>query len=221
VRGALKSKVGIGAACLVAAVGAGGAYAATNAADGPDALLKDAAERLDVSPQELRAALKGAFAAQLDRAVEQGRLTREQAEKMKRHGPPLLGGAPRFGGPHAIGFAGPLGLDAAAEYLGLSPAQLHRRLARGASLADVAKAEGKSVAGLEDALVAAAQERLDEAVDDGELTAEQRDELLEELRDHVDELVRHDLPGHRFHRHHGPGDRFEMRVPPPPGHGWR
>jgi hypothetical protein len=208
---------------VLAVGGAGGAYAATSGSADRDALLNDAARRLNVSPEKLRSALEDAFLAQLDQAVEDGKLTRAEADRIAEHveqgGVPLLGGPPLGGPIHVRGEVG-IALDDAADYLGLSPAQLRQRLARDNSLADVARAEQKSVEGLERALLDAAEQRLDEAVDDGDLTAKQRDELLERLRDHVGELVRNVGPGPRFHHRDERGFGF---GPPPPGargHHW-
>jgi hypothetical protein len=106
-------------------------------------------------------------------------------------------------------------LAAAAEYLGVSEAELRRRLALGESLADVAEAEGKSVDGLKEALVADAEERLDEAVDDGMLTEEQAKTMLDRLRSRVDALVEGELPRWRGHRGGPPG--FPGAFPDPRG----
>jgi len=76
------------------------------------------------------------------------------------------GDAPLFAGP-GFHHRGPFGgLDAAATYLGLTDAQLRTRLESGKSLADVAKAQNKSVDGLVQAIVDAAKKKLDAAVDD-------------------------------------------------------
>lgn len=217
-----KRTIAIVATTALAALGGGVAYAATTANDPQEELLSDAAQRLNVSPDELRSALEGAFGDQLDDAVRAGRLTQQQADRIKEqvrdHGLPLGGpggpGGPGFG-PH-VAFVGPgPGLDAAADYLGLTRAELGRRLMNGRSLAQVARAEGKSVAGLEDAIVAGAEQDFDRAVADGDLTASQRDEMLARLRDHVDELVAGRGPGRRgLHRMGGPGG------PPPGGPGF-
>lgn len=214
-----KRSVAIAAVAALAALGAGGAYAATSADDRREELLSDAAQRLDVSPDELRSALEGAFGDQLDEAVRDGRLTQQQADRMKEqireHGLPL--GGPGFG-PHGdevhVAF-GP-GLDAAADYLGLTRAQLGRRLANGRSLAQIASAEGKSVDGLEQAIVADAEQKLDAAVRAGDLTDAQRDEMLERLREHVDELVAGKGPGPMP----GGGPRFHHRFDGPGGPGF-
>ena len=215
-----KRIVAIGAAVALAVAGGGAAFAATGGDDQRDALLRDAAQRLDVSPGELRAALEGAFGDQLDRAVRAGRLTQQQADDIKeriaRYGVPL-GGPPLDGpGHHGFGVAGGpggpfgAGLDAAADYLGITEAQLGRRLMNGRTLAEVARAEGKSVDGLEQALVDAAETQLDRAVADRDLSADERDRILSEIEEHVDELVAGRAPG-PFGRHRGPGG------PPPFG----
>ena len=99
-------------------------------------------------------------------------------------------------------------LEGAADYLGLSEDELHEQLRDGRSLADIATAEGKSVEGLKQALLASAKERLDQAVEDGDITPAQRDELLQQLESKIDDLVNAEgLPGRppRFgHRFGGP-----------------
>ena len=205
-----KRIVAIGVAVALAVTGGGAAFAATSGNDQRDALLRDAAQRLDVSPGELRAALEGAFGDQLDQAVRAGRLTQEQADDIKERiarygvllGGPLDGPRHGFGGPGHGPFG--IGLDAAADYLGLTEAQLERRLTNGRTLAEVARAEGKTVDGLEQALVDAARTRLDRAVADRDLTATERDRILSDVEEHVEDLVTGSAPG-PFGRHRGPG----------------
>ena len=102
----------------------------------------------------------------------------------------------------------PGGLDAAAAFLGLDEAELFQRLRGGETLAEIAADEDKSVDGLVDAMTAEADERIDQAVEDGVLT-EQR---AAELRSKLDERVR-DLVNGEFRLFHGPG--FWQG---PPGH---
>jgi hypothetical protein len=228
-----KRTVAIGAAAALAVAGGGVAYAAATGSDPRDALLSDAAQRLNVSPSELRSALEGAFGDQLDQAVKDGKLTQRQADEIKqriaRYGLPLGGpggpGGPGFGGPGfrvAGGPGGPIGagLDAAAGYLGLTRAQLARQLMNARSLAEVARAQGKSVDGLKQALLDEAQSRLDRAVADRQLTSDQREQILSELREHVDDLVNGRAPG-PFGRHDWHGDRGMgpggPGMPPPGG----
>jgi hypothetical protein len=210
---ALKRKLAIGVAGLVVAAGAGTAYAATGgfgSSDDRQALLDDAAKRLDVSPQELENALEGAYEARIDAAVKAGRLTEEQAEALRQRaqradGLPLLGGGGP-GGPGHKGFGIKLGgLDAAAKYLGLSQADLREQLQGGKSLADVAEDRNKSVDGLVKAMADAARADLDEAVKDGKLTDAQRDDIAEDLDERIGEAVRHEGPGPLGRSGPGPG----------------
>jgi len=210
-----KRIVAVGAAVALAVAGGGVAYAAATGTDQRDAVLRDAAGRLNVSPSDLRSALEGAYGDQLDQAVKDGKLTQQQADAIKqriaRHGVPL--GGPM--GPDGPGH-GPfgVGLDAAAGYLGLSDAQLFRALRSGRTLADVAKAQGKSVDGLEQALLDDAASHLDRAVADRRLTATERDRILADLRAHVGDLVNR-TPPRPGDRHGGPG--MGPGGPPPIG----
>lgn len=219
-----KRKLAVGAAGLAILAGGGGAYAAAasgTAAKPADraaeqkAFLDDVAKRLNVTRDQLDAAIKGAAEARIDAAVAAGTLTKEQGDAAKKRlangvpllGPGLLGG--KFGGPgpHArLGGLGFFGLDGAADYLGLSDDQLRQQLQDGKSLADIAKAQNKDVAGLKAALKAAATKRLDEAVNDGHLTAEQRTKILADLDSRLDDLINRTPPDRPL----GPG-RFHWR----------
>jgi polyhydroxyalkanoate synthesis regulator phasin len=178
--------------------GAGAALAASGAFS-PDktgqAVIDDAAQQLGIEPDELSAALKQALENRIDKAVDAGRLTQEQADMLKERldsaEVPLLlpGFGLPFGGKHFGWFGHFAALDAAASYLGLTEEQLHTRLADGKSLADIAKAEGKSVDGLVQALVKSAGDRIDEAVENGKLTENQASDLKADLTDRITELV--------------------------------
>ena len=213
-----RSKTRIAAALAVAfsllAV-AGVAVAASGVFDPKaerDSFLNDVASNLGVDRAKLDAALEKAALARVDAALAAGRITQAQADEMKQHikaGDGFFFGGPGMGrhhGPHGMH-----GLAAAAEYLGLTEAQLRTQLESGKSLADVAKAQGKSVDGLRKALIADVKAKLDQAVKDGKITAAQADEMLARFEDHVDDLiagVRPDGPGPGggLWHGHGPGD---------------
>jgi hypothetical protein len=207
---------------VVLLLGAGGAVALAQTqrddrAAGRQAFIDDVAKRLGVSSADLEQALTDAQIAQIDKALADGRLTQEQADRMKEW--IQSGKAPLFGLPLDRGFRGhgdgphggfgfgpgrgfhhgpPAFFDAAASYLGLSAEELRAALADGTSLADVAADEGKSAEGLEDAIVAAVEKELDQAVEDGRLTEARKTEFLDRFREHVSDLVRHGwggLPG--------------------------
>jgi hypothetical protein len=200
-QGPSRRKVVAGAAAALAVVGSGAAVAATQLSpEGEnDAVLKDAAEQLGVSPDELGDAITQALENRLDEAVKAGRLTQEQADALKER--LESGDIPLFGGPgdhHGHGmFAG---LDAAASYLGLTDAELRTQLENGSTLADVAKAQDKSVDGLVAALMDAAKKDVADAVAAGRLTEAQQAEILDGLEERITDLVNNGGPrGGPFH----------------------
>jgi len=80
---------------------------------------------------------------------------------------------------------------AAADYLGLTVAQLRQQLP-GHSLADLANAQsaqGKSAQGLEDAMVAAVQAKLAKAVSNHRLSQARADKILANVQSHVGDVV--------------------------------
>jgi hypothetical protein len=194
----------------VAIVAAGSAFAATKL-ESPgarsQAVIKDAAGRLHVTPGALSSALRKALDDQIDAAVAAGRLTKAQGDAMKARiaaGPLPLGG---FGSAHwgagpplGLGFRherprilGPgmfgRGVRAVTSYLGLTPAQLRAELATGKSLAQIAKAHGKTAAGLVAALMAETKSRLDRAAAAKHLSAAQEQAILSRLRTVFEGLV--------------------------------
>ena len=80
-------------------------------------------------------------------------------------------------------------LQAAATYLGVTPAALRTELRSGKSLAQVATAEGKSVDGLKAALVAAIKTKVDAAKAAGKLDAARAARLLDRAPRLVERMV--------------------------------
>jgi hypothetical protein len=213
---AMRRKVIAGAAAALAVGGAGAGVAATKLADSPSAeskaIVNDAAKRLGVEPSKLEAALEKAIEDRIDAAVAAGRLTKAQGEELKQRiesgdfplfGPPAFG--PGFGMPHPFFH----GLDAAASYLGLTEEQLESRLESGKTLAQIAKAEGKSVEGLKAAMLEDAKAKLDAAVKAGKLTKADEQKVLEDLEQRIDDLVDGQLRL-RFREHRGFGFRHDF-----------
>jgi transposase-like protein len=220
----------------LAAGGTGAAIAAVTRDDGKKAeqeVLADAAKRLNVAPDKLRDALAAAQDAQIDAAVKAGKLTQAQADKIKaarkqsgsvlggphfRGGPRLYGGKGMrgdFGMRGGPGLPGPGGgmIGDLAKALGLSNDKLFEQLRDGKSIADVAKAQGKSLDDVRATIKAATKTRLDKAVDDGDLTRKRADAMLERLDMMLKDLdAKHPLLGRR-HRHlrGEPGPAPELR----------
>jgi hypothetical protein len=195
-----KRRLIFGAAALFAAAGGGVAIAASGSSPSEEnkAVLDSAAKKLGISSSKLSAALKQALSDRVDAAVAAGRLTKDEGDALKQR--INSDGFPLFGGRHERGFGHGrfIGkLDAAADYLGLTEAQLRTQLESGKSLAQVAQAQGKTVSGLVDALVGAAKKHLDEAVAAGRLTKAQEDEMLAGLRTRIASLVNSTGPAGR------------------------
>jgi hypothetical protein len=207
-------KLVIGAAAVAAIAGGTAAIAASgpsSPSQESDAIISDAAGRLGITPTKLSEALKQALLDRIDAAVAAGRITKTEGDALKQkinsNDFPLIGGGrPDFG---HFGFFGRL--DAAANYLGLTEAQLHSELASGKTLAQIAKDHGKSADGLVNALVDAAKQKLDAAVQAGKLTQAQADQMLSDLRSRITDLVNGKLPA----------PSGDWKVPAPPGDGFR
>jgi lambda repressor-like predicted transcriptional regulator len=192
------------AAALAVVLGGSAALAATGSSAPGSDFLGDVAKRLGISEDKLEDAIKDAAIARIDAAVAAGDITKEEGDTLKervRSGdvPAIL---PSFRSP-GLGL-GPLGhdgvfgpghfagtdlLDTAADYIGMTEAAIRKALRDGKSLADLAKDKGKSVDGLKKALRGAIRKDADKAVEDGVLTKQQADRLVEKFSDDVDELV--------------------------------
>ena len=205
----------VAASALSLVVGAGGAIAASKGSpERGDGFLARVAGHLGISTQKLEDATKAAAIDQVNADFEAGRITKAQADELKarieKGEAPLL-----FVGPHRFGDFGhaPFGahghLSAAADYLGLTAPQLFQKLASGQSLADVAKAQHKSVDGLKKAILDGAKKDLDQAAKNGFLTEAQAKLALSALQSRIDDIVNGTFPGP------GPRGRFLWRLGPP------
>jgi hypothetical protein len=156
------------------------------------ASLAEVAGKQGKSVDGLEQAVVEAAKAELDKSVAAGRITTAEEQQMLGKLRSLIvdivnrkGDAP---GPLS---KPPLGdpITAAADYLGLSVDQLAEQLKAGKSLADVAKAQGKSVDALEQAVIDAARSGLDKAVAAGDVTADQEQQALDQVRSQIDAFV--------------------------------
>ena len=115
----------------------------------------------------------------VDQALDEARPERGPRGDRGHHGP--------FGrfGPAGRG----VGLEAAAEAIGIEEDALRDALRDGQTIAEVAEANGVDVQVVIDAMVAAAQERIDEAIADV-------DERMADLTERITELVNEGFPAH-------------------------
>jgi Arc/MetJ-type ribon-helix-helix transcriptional regulator len=203
-----RKTLAIGIAALAVIGGGGAAIAASGGSSSTgQSFLDSVARHLGISSQRLEDATRAAAIDQVDAALEEGKITKAEADELKARiesgeVPPLLGPGLLFGhrlGPEGHGFRhGPPvffgeNLSAAADYLGLTEAQLRAKLNTGQTLAQIAKAQDKSVDGLKQAILAEARRKLDQLVEDDELTRAEADAMYERLESHVDDLVDHGM----------------------------
>jgi hypothetical protein len=177
-----------------------------------EAFLNDAAKELGVEPSELSAALRNALKKRVNAAVEAGRITKAEGDRIKARidagDAPLFFGDRGFERRHggfrhhdrAFEHRRGAGLDAAASYLGLTVEKLRAALEEGKTLAQVAKDRGKSVDGLVRAMLADKTKGLDEAVKAGRLTKAERDDLVAGLKQRITDLVNGRFPPRGHHR---------------------
>jgi predicted DNA-binding protein YlxM (UPF0122 family) len=148
--------------------------------------LGEVAEAQGVDTQAIVDAVHAQMAEMLQEAVDDGRLTQEQADRILESladfdGERLQGLMMPFGpGPGmrgdfgtGRGWWGPWGgLDAAAEVLGMDTDELMAELREGKTLAEIAEEKGVGLQTVKDAMIAQMEQALQEAEDEGSLSPE-------------------------------------------------
>lgn len=175
--------------------------------------VAEIAAEQNVAVDDVITALLAEAETRLDAAVEDERLTAAEADErileIEERITAFVNGEIELGRGH--GRSGGHGLGAVVDLLGLDGAELREQLQAGATLGDIATAQGVSVDDLADALAAPMVERVEAAVADGSLTQEEADERLAEIEQRVDDMLSGDLslgdrgPG-RHGRNGGPGE---------------
>jgi hypothetical protein len=100
------------------------------------------------------------------------------------------------------------GLDTAAQALGITPAELKSDLAKGMSIADIAKSKNIDVNKVIDALVADANAKIDAAVSSGKLPQDRADQLKAAIRSAITAFVNNSMPKLPM----GPGGGFGFKF---------
>jgi DNA-binding phage protein len=186
----------------VAAAAAAVSLVGTSAAladDGPKqpALIDAVAAKLGLTPAQVQAAFKAVLVERIDARVAAGKLTPEQAAKLKERIANAKGlglGARGAFAKKAKGFkqgviAKAKGLGPVATLLKMTREEVRAELKAGKSLAEIAAAKGVSKTDLIAAMSAPAKERLAKAVAAGKLTQTRADELAARLTERVTKLV--------------------------------
>jgi hypothetical protein len=179
----------------IASVGSGSVSAQVPFLGGGDGRYQEIlAEKLGISVEILKAAEKAARDQLIQEAVDAGRLTQEQADRLKNlelgQGRELLKGGPGpFGGfLHAVKSV----LNAAAEVIGISEDEVIAGLREGKSLVEIADENGVDRDELKDGLIEKLTEAIEQAEANGRITSQQADRLQSALEEHIDEVIDHE-----------------------------
>lgn len=188
------------ALAVAVVVGSLGALAVASAQDGSggDAgfsfagtFLDKLAQRLGISRDDLVQAMRDAANQTVDEAVQQGRITQDQAQRLrdriaqKEPGFPWGGHRGRWGLKVAHGVV----LQSAAQVLGLSSDDLRAELRQGKSLAQVAQEKGIGVDDFKSRLLSQVDQQLGQLVQQGRLTQQQADQLKQSIHNNIDAIV--------------------------------
>jgi hypothetical protein len=152
--------------------------------------IAQVAQERNVDVQQVIDAMVADATARIDEKVQEGDLTAEEANERKANLPDRITrlvneGRPQGGGPRGRG----LKLEAAAEALGVSEDDLRQQLRDGKTIAQVAQERNVEVQRVIDAMVADATARIDEKVQEGDLTAEEANERKANLQERITRLV--------------------------------
>ncbi|MGB2694791.1 MAG: hypothetical protein WBD55_06330 [Dehalococcoidia bacterium] len=175
------------------------------------------ATNLGVSEDDLRAAVKETNGQIVDQWLADGRITEDEATKLKDRIDQSDGSLSPFGRGHfghGPGFGGRLDIGSdLADFLGIGADEIHQAREDGQSLAQIAKANGKTRQELIDHIVGGLQDKLDQKVADGDIDQSRADEIAQNFKDNVGDMVdRTDIggPDGPFHGGHG---RFGDMAP--------
>ncbi len=145
--------------------------------------------------------------------VDDGTITQEQADKVSEA---LIAARPEggfgsgrgdrgdHGGRGGHGFGKGIGLDAAAEALGMTADELKTELRDGTTVKELAEEKDVELSKVIGALVAAANERIDQAVENGRISEERAEEMKGNVSERITAFVNGERPEAGFGR---PGRR--------------
>ena len=192
-------KIGIGVVALLALAAATvGFVGAQTDEDGNGPLgnfVARLAENLGITQDELEGAIDETQLELVDEALADGRITEDQAAQARERiesGESFFG--PLLRNKHQMrhGGGGFHGGANVAEFIGVTPAELHEAVQSGQSVVQVAEANGVSEQELTDYLLGEIETKLAEAVESGRIDQAQADEILanaaEKIADHINRV---------------------------------
>jgi uncharacterized protein (DUF2267 family) len=157
--------------------------------------LQRVADKLGIDVAQLEQAVKDARLEMVDEALANGRINEEQAAKAReRIENGERAGLGRFKERHqqrherVAKLRGAL-IEESAGAIGISADELRAELKAGKSIADVAAEHGVSLDDVKAQIIAAAEAKLQQAVENGRIDQAKADEALQRLSDRLDEVL--------------------------------
>jgi len=157
--------------------------------------VAELAESQGMTLEDVVDALSAPMIERIQQAVENSHITQEQADERIAQTEERLLEELESGSWFSMGsngFRGHIGgaqPQALAEALGVTVEELQEALAEGQTVADIAEAQGVALEDIVDALIAPAIERFQQAVEDGHMTQEQADERIEQMEEHILQML--------------------------------
>lgn len=140
------------------------------------------AANLGIDAGKLLDAIKQTGLQMVDEAVQQGKLTSDQAEKMKER---IQQGQFIPFGPFGRPEGGPMGgkhLEDMAQILGMSADELKTQLQQGKKIEDLAQEKGLTLEQLHQKMVELKIQEIQQAVKDGKISQDKADEMIQRLQ---------------------------------------
>lgn len=171
--------------------------------------LLEVAKAQDVSEQALTEFLTKQMTQRIDERVKAGRLTAEQAEKIKAEQPKRIadminGKGPMHKGPGPRPGHGPFNDAKLLGLLNIDKDTLRTELRSGKTLLAIANDRGVSEGQLKDCLISQMTQRIDAGVKAGRIPADKAENMKAHMADRVDDMIHGKGPMHK-----GPGPRAE------------
>lgn len=177
---------------------------------------------LGISVEEYDSAVEQAQGQVIDEALAEGWLTQDQADRMLER----MAQGPGFGMEGMGGFMGRPGrgmggggvnlISVAADALGMSQDDLLAALQEGQTISDIASEQGVDPQTIADAYLAQLTENLNQAVEEGRLTQNQADWMLQQEQERLPDQLSATWEDHALggpHGGRGPG-RVPFGAPP-------
>ena len=152
-----------------------------------ESFLARVAAHLGVTEQQLTDAFKVTRLEMVDEAVAAGKITQEQADRIRERMEEGQGLGFGWGGCHMRPFGDIFA--SVAETLDMTPREILQEIRKGQSLTEIGQAKGVSPEELKSVILSAADSKLDQIVADGKITQEQADKIMTRLTDNIDKLL--------------------------------